>query len=91
MLAAQAATLAHKPDAEALVHKVIAYYQAHGRDQTLAAINAHDSAVSDADDGLTSADAHLTVLFTKAQLVQRLGDVGTGDQGVHVCLRCFGA
>lgn len=48
----QAATPARKTDAEALVHKVIAYYQAHGRDQTLAAINAHDGAVSDTEHGL---------------------------------------
>lgn len=42
----------NRADAEALVHKVIAYYQANGRDKTLAAINAHSSAVSDEAHGL---------------------------------------
>jgi cytochrome c len=44
---ALAETQAGKADAEALVQKVIAFYKAHGRDKTLAEINAHGSAVSD--------------------------------------------
>ncbi|WP_374594619.1 cache domain-containing protein [Aquabacterium sp.] len=51
-LPARADSHAGRADAEALVRRVIAYYQANGRDKTLAAINAHSSAVSDEAHGL---------------------------------------
>lgn len=46
---AHAETHASKADGEALVHKVVNFYKANGRDKTLAAINAHDTAVSDTE------------------------------------------
>ncbi len=64
---ASAETRGSKADAEALVHKVIAYYKTHGRDQTLAAINAHSDAVSD----------------TGHQLFVYVSDIGTGRSVAH--------
>lgn len=64
---ASAETRGGKADAEALVQKVITFYKAHGRDQTLAAINAHSSAVSD----------------TEHQLYVYVSDISTGKSVAH--------
>lgn len=64
---ASAEARSNKADAEALVHKVVAYYKAHGRDRTLAAINAHSEDVSDA----------------KHQLFVYVSDISTGRSVAH--------